>query len=79
MTIKLDAPIRVTFLDHCEDGSVPVVITAYGVLRERHRTHLVVDSWVPGFKVGTENYDQNVKRFVVVRACVTHIAALVEA
>ena len=79
MTIKLDAPIRVTFLDHCEDGLVPVVITTYGVLRERHRTHLVVDSWVPGFKVGTESYDTNVKRFVVVRSCITSIAPLSEA
>ena len=79
MTARVGSPVRVTFLDHCEDGSVPVVITAYGVLRERHRTHLVVDSWVPGFKVGTENYDTNVKRFVVVRSCITSIAPLSEA
>ena len=79
MTIRVGSPVRVTYLDHCEDGSVPKIITAYGILRDRRPKHIVIDSWVPGFRAGTNEYDTNVKRFCVVRSCITSIVPLSEA
>jgi len=66
--------VRIEFLDHCEDGTQPIVITVTGeVMRLTPRSHVVIRCWA----LDKNMYDPiNDKVFTILLSTVTHIDRL---
>lgn len=63
----------VTFLDHVEDGTEPMKITAYGVIEETRDNCIILNSWIGG-----DDHQHNNKRFCIVSSCIISIRELHE-
>jgi hypothetical protein len=68
--------IAVYFLDHVHNASEPIEFVVYGRLAKFTDEYLVIDSW--HYTDAEQGYDENVERFVILRAVVRKITRLKE-
>lgn len=66
--------VRVTFLDHVEDGDELMECTVYGRLAKTTKQEYQVDSWCCK---DPECHENNKKRFTLLRKAVLEIVVLV--
>jgi hypothetical protein len=68
--------VRVKFLDHVEDGSEPEEFIVFGQIAEVNRKYICVDSWK--YANNGISYDDNVKRFTLLRSTILEWKKLIE-
>ena len=76
MRLRKGQIVAVEFLDHCEGADAPIPFAVYGYLVSASRKSLTIDSW--RYLDPVKPYDDNVKRFTIVRSAITRIAVLTE-
>jgi len=74
--MKVGDIIKVTFIDHCEDGDRPMLCTVFGRLTKRAAKYMIIKSWEVA--EGGETDRANNKRWVIIRSCVKSIVRMVE-
>lgn len=68
--------VKVKFLDHVEDGSEPEEFVVFGQIAEVNRKYICVDSWK--YANNGISYDDNVKRFTLLRSTILEWKKLIE-
>jgi hypothetical protein len=68
--------VKVKFLDHVEDGSEPEEFIVFGQIAEVNRKYICVDSWK--YANNGISYDDNVKRFTLLRSTILEWKKLIE-
>lgn len=68
--------VKVKFLDHVEDGSEPGEFIVFGQIAEVNRKYICVDSWK--YANNGISYDDNVKRFTLLRSTILEWKKLIE-
>jgi hypothetical protein len=77
MRLRKGQYVRIEFTDHAEDCSEPLVFVVVGQVSVVSRRHVCVDTW---FYADEEMpYDENVKRFVILRSTIRSLTQLVPA
>jgi hypothetical protein len=74
MKLKHGDVVECAFLDHCEDGDVPIEFIVWGRIEKIGKKHLVIVSW--SYSDGKSRDDYNEKKWVIVRSAVTRIHTL---
>ena len=70
--------VAVTFLDHCEGGSLPLAFTVYGRLAAVTETCLTIIGWEYAEKTKRFAVDRNTTPWNILRSCISQIVHLKE-
>jgi hypothetical protein len=74
MQVRRGQLVSVLFSDHAEDSSKAIRFVVYGRVAEITRKTISIDCWE--YEDTKQSYDDNVKRYTIVRAAVHKITQL---
>lgn len=71
MKLRTGQEVRITFLDHVENGNAPIMFRVRGVIQKVDRTSITVAGW--SYARARIRFDGNVQRWSILRSTIQQI------